>query len=420
MFRRILGLCLVMGVGVTAQARELFVLDVSVATAGGGVVENRRVFDTFEEIIEVLDDDGLRETSAAYDAEILAGRLPATDTDISFRGLPISATWAAGSPFMLLEVPDLGFSRSFEGATRDESEDLLEDFLESNGEDLLGRILRRLVETTPIDPVAGNPSSLTAQMVSSDFAIGTNVGAENSSSASGEEDAESPNLLGVGARFGRFTADDFDANVANIDLTYTVPLADPRWAVIVDFPMTYVDTEGAATYAGSLGVGFRIPVLPSWSVTPTVRTGATGSVDLGSLAAVYSGSLVSDVGFDVGSMRLSIGNSVTYLQTIGDLEVAGYTFDYDLSNIVFRNGIELEGSLGREAFGLPATWQVSAANTHFTGDKVYIENYTDLAFSFGTKAGGAGLDWDSLRLGATYTFGQEGYRGLRVNFGYQF
>jgi hypothetical protein len=59
-------------------------------------------------------------------------------------------------------------------------------------------------------------------------------------------------------------------------------------------------------------------------------------------------------------------------------------------------------------------------NTQIFGDAVYIDNYTDFAVSFGTEASRNGLTWDAIRIGFTYTVGNEGYQGGQINFGYQF
>ena len=55
-----------------------------------------------------------------------------------------------------------------------------------------------------------------------------------------------------------------------------------------------------------------------------------------------------------------------------------------------------------------------------SGDAVSIDDFTDISFSYGTVASKNGFTWDSVRLGLTYTFTNKDYKGLEVNFGYQF
>ena len=102
------------------------------------------------------------------------------------------------------------------------------------------------------------------------------------------------------------------------------------------------------------------------------------------------------------------------------VEVAGYELDYDVANAISRNGIGISGKMGRELFNQPLVWEFNAVNTQIFGDDVFIDNYTDLAFSIGTQQSTNGLTFDSLKLGLTYTITNKDYSGFRVNFGYQF
>ncbi len=50
---------------------------------------------------------------------------------------------------------------------------MLEDYLKRNGDNIVTRMLQAQVAETPIDPVAGNPASLSGQMISNSFTAGT-------------------------------------------------------------------------------------------------------------------------------------------------------------------------------------------------------------------------------------------------------
>jgi hypothetical protein len=74
---------------------------------------------------------------------------------------------------------------------------------------------------------------------------------------------------------------------------------------------------------------------------------------------------------------------------------------------------------GTTLFGEPLTWELAAINTQFTGDDTYVSNYTEIHATVGTRTEDRTMVWDSLRLGLSYTFGDHGYDGLRLSFGYQ-
>lgn len=397
----------------SASAQNLFEIDVT----AGGTTESRS-FDTAESILDALEDSIELSTinpnfSATTPGEVLG----------NFRGIGLELTYPVSNPAnVLFEIPEIGFSRAFTaGATREENEDALVDYLESNADGILTDILNSLAANTATDPVAGNPTSLQGQSIASDYGSGTGLNEVNNSqgvASTGDERAK--NLLGAAARLGRYTSDGVSQTVFELPLSYTIPLADPRYGIVLDAPITYVDTDGAESYSLSLGAGLRVPVFDNWTLTPAVRVGATGSIDLGSAAFLYSASLTSSYRWSMGSFDWELGNMVGYTETSGAIESGDLEIEYDLQNTVTKNGISVSKPTSRRLFGESTTWQFSIANTQIFGDDVFIENYTDVAFSYGTVASQNGLTWDSFRLGLTYTFTNEDYEGFRLNFGYQF
>jgi hypothetical protein len=365
-----------------------------------------------------LSSNGFSSLNPAYTTTSIA------TVDLRLRGLPMTVTYPTPGPGLVYTVPSLGFTRTFDAqGTREGNEEDLVEFLQTNQDGLLSQFLNYFVSETGTDPVAGNPASLQSSMVAADFAMGTGLGADNSSQAGGDAgDGEGRrNVYGLAARLGRFTVDGNDITTFDLPFSIVRPLEDPRYALIFDLPLTYVDTNGSETFAASLGLGMRIPITTRWTLTPMLRAGATGSIDLGSLASLYSGSLSSSYKFDVGSTEVNIGNLLSYISTTGVTNsVEDFEVDYDLQNTITRNGVGLSGPLAVKLFGADTTWQGSLVNTQIFGDDVYIDNYTDIAVSIGTEQSRNGLTWDAIRIGFTYTVGNNGFQGGRVNFGYQF
>lgn len=390
-----------------------------------GVVETRG-FNNIRDAIDIIEFGRFDQVNNAYTDTSIAN----TVTD--FRGVNINVDYLTNGTTLTFSIPDLNYTREFTGATRSDSEDELIDFLETNGDGILTDILKLSVRASPVDPVAGNPGSIMSKMVEADFSVGTTVGPGNrfaptssrsipaeDAEAAAEEDDGAPNLIGLQARFGRFATDDFDSTVVDLPLSYVIPLADPRYAVQLDLPLTFVEVNGAQSYAGSFGVGVRVPVLDNWFITPALRAGAVGSEEIGAAGILYSGSITSNFTFNLGDFSFSIGNGITGLQTL-PIDYDNTELDYDLTNFVFRNGVGVGGPIDYQVFGEPLTWEAAVVNTQFTGDDLYVENSTDISVSIGTAASRNGLTWDSFRLGLTYTITDTDYDGFRMNFGYQF
>ena len=64
--------------------------------------------------------------------------------------------------------------------------------------------------------------------------------------------------------------------------------------------------------------------------------------------------------------------------------------------------------------------ELAEVNTQFFGDELYVENFTDLSATLGTFRRDGLVAWSALRLGFTYTFGENDYKGWRVSLGYRF
>lgn len=405
-----IGVTVLMLGSLPASAADLFsvTVDTEGVTQGAGSNDIR-------DLVDFIENGNYQDINAAYTLMSIATSL------YNFRGVPATVEYPTAGSTLIFEIPSIGISETFSEATRALSEEALIDFLEANQNGILTALLQELARTSPVDPVAGNPNSLMSKMVAADFDNATTVGPGNSfkATSSGEGDEDAPNLIGLQARFGRFAAGDFNSNVIDLPFSYVVPLADPRYAVSFDVPLTVVSTEGSRSYAGSLGLGARLPVLDNWFVTPAFRFGATGSLTVGGAALLYSGSITSNYEFEVAGVDFSLGNGFTAIQT-APLSFSDADLDYDLTNFVFRNGLGASGDTGFTLFSEPVTWEAAIVNTQFLGDKLFVKGATDVSVSFGTEASENGLTWDSLRLGLTYTFTDADFSGFRLNFGYQF
>lgn len=402
-----------LGLSVSALAKDL--LTVTVSVAGGPSATS--TFPDADALINAIDSAGYKSINPAYTVT------SAATIDVNFRGVTANVIYPAGGATLDFFIPEIQTAPLFTGTagTRAANERALETFLRTNQSRLLSLLLQRAVKATPHDPVAGTPGSLMARMTEADFIMGTTIGPDPSSVATtGQGYDRTRSTIGLNARFGHFTAAGAQADVIDLPLNYTVPLDDPRYAISFDLPLTYVETEGKASYSGSFGIGVRLPLYDNWTLTPAIRAGLVGSVDLGSAAVLGSVSLNSNYRFSYSGLDFSLGNSVAYIQTF-PVEIDGTKFDYDQRNLVLRNGLGVSGPTGFKLFGQDTTWQVTVVNTQFLIDPVYARDVTDIAFSVGTVNSINGFTWDSVRIGLTYSFSTDSdLQGLRLNFGYRF
>lgn len=386
----------------SVQSRDTFII--TLATEGQTV---SRGYASITDMEDTLSTAGLNSLVGAYTTNSAAA------TTLDFRGLSTLANFALNSTALRFQIPSLNVNEVFIGTDRDHSVDLLLEYLKSNGDGLLTQMLQEMAGNTPVDPAAGNPASLMGRMASDNFSQGA-------FGFSGDEaQGQTENAVGIGLRFGRYSAGAFDQNVYEIPISYTAYFADPRYQLKFDLPLQMMDVGGSQSYSGSFGVGFKFPVMKHWSLTPAARIGAVGSVDMASAAIIYSGSITSNYNIFWNDLKLSIGNMLGYFKT-QSIDAGDYKIDYALSNPMTKNGLSAEGSTNFKLLGKPSSWQVAVANTKFWGDELYVDNYWDLGFSLGTRQVPNNSLWNHLRLGMTYTHGSNDYKGWTINFGYRF
>jgi hypothetical protein len=394
------------GLAQQAMGRSLFegtfVVDGQTATANSS---------SASDFANLFTDAGLQSLFGSYTPT------SAATASVSLRGVPATLSYAAGSPVLVLQIPSIAVTESFNGATRDESQELALKWLRGDGQDALTRFLREAVATTPIDPIAGNPNSLMSQMGASDFNAGV-VGVGRGAGDGGR--------FSMGARFGSFSASGWDTSVYSVPLGYSYRLeAGPE--LLLDVPFTLVETAGGQSYSGSIGVGARFPIrigAPDWlrwSLTPMLRVGMAGSLDHGTAGGIWSASLTSNLDFRLAERwNLTVGNMISRLETL-PLSYQDYSVSYELKNTMFRNGVILSREVG-ELFGRRATASAFVVDTRFTGDALYVNNYQEYGAFIGLGEPiqlGAGIRLP-IRFGFTYVNGANGYNGFTVNFGVSF
>ena len=385
-------------------AGDLFT--VSVTSSGSSATVG---FNTAQQALDQLKSGNLNAILPAYTTSSIA------NGTIDYRGLQILASYPTAGTRLVFQVPSIGINQSFVGGTRDQSQQQLVDFLKKNG--IYGKIMKQLAAVSPVDPVAGNPSSLMSQMVGNDFgaAFATTPSVGNITSASGRA-----NTIGVGLAYGHFSQSSTSVDSMTLPLSYNVNL-DSGYTIHFDLPITYVDTNGAKSGAAAFGVGVTIPVTANWTLTPRISAGAVGSLDLAAAAVLTAGSVTSAYRMPIpGDMSVTIGNMAGFAHSI-DVTVGSYSVNPNINNGFIKNGAMLAVPAGK--FGITGGYlegtefQFFLTDTRFFGTKLYEDNHQELGFSFGSPT--QTFFGKSLRAGLTYVHAQHS-NGVIANLGWRF
>lgn len=307
---------------------------------------------------------------------ILAGYDPTQNATgkLDFRGIEMRLNYTANK--LQFVVPSIGVDQTFgDGTSQTEAFNDFKNYLEKNKDGLLSKILKESVTNTPFDAVAGTPSSLMGQMADAAF-FNPVLDSASRILVSGTNDGTF--VAAPHATVHRLTGTDkkkkSSAAVA-LPLGYAYKF-DNDWAIAVDVPLTYIDTDGSSAYAVQAGLSVQIPLYKDkWTVTAAGRAGATASSDMLSGGILYMGSATSNLSFDLtGTTRLTITNMYARVQDYkaktGDFEI-----DYDLRNNVLKNGAAI-----RQTIGTDYALTVFGYNTKYTGSKLYIDEYNEGGF----------------------------------------
>lgn len=334
--------------------------------------------------------------------------------DINLRGLMANTSFAADSTTLVVNIPNAGITTSFDGGTRDQSIILFKEFIKESAS--VPKLLKAYARYSPIDPIAGNPNSLMAGMAQSDYLLSQ----LSPLSGCGLCWSAQPivHQFQAGTYTGRAFSHGYDTTTISLPLRYSYS-PNHRWALIVDAPLTYNRNGGASSVFGSLGAGVRIPVTYNWSLTPAVRWGMGGSLDLACAGSFVSAGLISLYNYKLCDYVLSLTNYVGYSTSI-KFKMTGINFNYHLHNTIYKNGLSLTSCKGFAICRRPINFKISVEDSYFAGDRLFIRHFDEVSLALITTNLNPRIDYDCLSLGIAYQFGQKGYKGYFLNLAYQF
>jgi len=363
------------------------------------------------------------------------------DTDalnvlFDFRGLPVELFFTSNSTTLKFDIPELDIHKEFTGSDRDDSIDKLQDWFKTDGGETVERIMKKLAEDSPVDPIAGNPHSLMATTVASDFALAftdseskiESVASSISTSASGSKSKNTNDVM-ITASYSSTQTDGKTSNSYTLPLSYAINFERDRdERIIFQIPITYTEVEGAKSLSLGLRIAYQKPITPHWSLTPSIGYSATGSADLETLAQLASTSLTSAYDIDIGKdLTLSIGNMIGYYTTV-KLYDGEYAYDPGINNTVYRNGLLL--NIPTDSLIRATSLELFVVDTRYTGSKLYIDAYQEYGFAYGFDKLSESFLGDKLKsiksisrksfkVGVTYLHADK-LHGFKANFGYIF
>lgn len=423
MIRKIIRTSIVAATLLTASANAA---DLFSVTATMGATTAYKGANTVQELFDAI---GQQSTIQTY----LPGYngTQAVDLVANYRGVRINFSYAgAGSTTLVMSIPDIGVNESFTGSTREDSQDMLTDWMKKNGASAVEKLMKKLAEVSPSDPIAGNPNSLMSQNVATSFNYGFS---DVVKSKNYTPESQKGNVISLSAQYFAMKDGDISSKKYALPLSYSVVSdSNPDRKLNILVPVAMTDVEGAKAAELGFGLSANLPVTQNWTLTPAVLYGVTGSVDLGSLGQVGTASITSAYKIKAPGGLIGIGNMVGYTRTV-KLYSGEYAYDPGIRNVVFKNGLLYDIDMSNVASN--TSLELFANHTQFTGTKLYTNSYVETGFSYGFAKvkqhypSGMSLEqkamakvyetMSQLRLGVTYLTSAHA-KGFQLNFGYSF
>lgn len=342
-----------------------------------------------------------------------------TDTSVAnvlgrFSDVNINLSYLDSSTRLNYNFVEIGEHGSFTGATRKESQRMLEDYIKKNG--IIGKIMNYQAQHSATSPITG-AGGMIPMMMSADFNASFSA-SPTAVSAPASSGAGNNNLLGVGLSYGSYNVSNSADKVstASIPLSYTIRNdIDPRRQLSFSMPITVVEVGSAKTVHSGLGVAYRLPLSDYWTITPSARYSAVASADRATVATLYSASIASNYVIPMSGFDIAIGNMLGYYQT-GKFSAGDYSFDPSIKSMAMRNGVMLSQPVN---LGKKMTIEYSLIDTrYFGGDKPFLDNFQELGITIGTNK--SAQDARSFVRGGLTLMRGPGTQGFTANIGYWF
>jgi hypothetical protein len=284
----------------------------------------------------------------------------------------------------------------------------------------LSDLLGALVDLSAVDPVAGNPNSVQSKMMESAYRLATTGPHRPRPRSKQAAEWNGKDLFRSEFEYEHFVGGPYIGDSYDLSLDYMFNFKNPKWAVLIDIPVAVTKTQGAKSFFVSSGLGLQYRPKPWWNLTPAIRFGGTGSLELGAVAILTGLTMTSSMRFPIqqyvlslGSTRLTtpkfelnLGNMFGWSRTFDDIEISGLRLAYRLNNYTLRNGLDLTKEFGRSFFGGRPTAKLYFIDTWIGGSDLFLDHYDELGLSLGMRRNKPGYRVDSLELALGWVVGR--------------
>jgi hypothetical protein len=317
------------------------------------------------------------------------------NANLTYAGIPnaikLNQTFdTSGHRIVTVQVPSTGLTRTFSSANGDVG-DQIRDFLKKDGLAALTEFQTTVERTSAFGVVDGNPMALTSLLTDSgynQFALHRSPFAQTSATGNGE--------TRYIAQAGVIDANGVSGDYVDLGLAFDYQI-NRTVGIAFTLPVRWISLRGSDIYMGGMVLGVPINIIPghgdrtfSWQLTPAGHAGAVGSADFAAGGIVFGGQIDSSLSYNIDGFTFTVADEAGYFHG-ADVTVAGYDFNTQVDQFVFKNGVQLSKSWGHFFVDTSASW------TNFLHD-AFTDGYL------------------TPQLGVGVRFGKDHASGLRVGY----
>lgn len=386
--------CLLMGTQASLPAScQPFEVRLQSASVGSELVLG---FDTLQQVLRLFSsgptEDDFEDLGAQFLSEfdvdaIFTVLIPGFTSELddaalllNFRGLPILLTLPnIADDTLIFSIPDAGISETFTGVDRDASFAAFLSYLDANEKMLLNKILKASVKKSPVDPVAGNPSSLMSRMVGDNHRL-MQRGLMYTQPC--DDDCVygwDRHYLQFNAFYHNYQLDGCYLYQVGGELTYAYLIGGRRnLQLMLDIPAALGRVGRAEVYQGSAALALKWSPTCRWTLTPIARVGGAFSGHLGGGALLASGAIGSDFVLKEEGTQIHLRNSIGWYQDVA-VQLGDITLHPNIGVLGMKNGLGFLGGF----CGLGSEWQseVWVDCTNYLMEKVYAHYQVEVGTS---------------------------------------
>ncbi len=345
-------------------------------------------YSTAQEFSDTIDHQIIN--NPAYDRGI---DLPQLLANSNVQGNSVIVTSASNSTQITLSSESLGIHETFDGGTRKASAKLLETWIKDN----TGVFFQKVNAQSTLSTIGGVSGYLPRTPGLDGSIDGSGSDANVLKELAGTERESHLSIL---TGFASYNAKGGSADVYSLPINYDWEL-NKGWALLFNVPLAYIDTNGIASYSGSIGTGLRIPVSNyintgklKWDLIPLFRVGAIGSEQNNiESSIIFSGGLQSNLGIPLGDgYAVALQNQYSYysvesIKAYTDALLNNTSLDIPaITNSIVRNSVQLVKDFDYKLFGRTVMADISFADTRISGTKLAIDNQQEIGFAIGLRA----------------------------------